>query len=153
MTSQWQRYLAAKRLQRERDAAKIGKVETTASGVEFVRPLSGAAAEHVAVPNRVDRWRMENPGVVSWWPSAATHGWVTQMWNARIYRGECVDCGDLVTACRFIGGIYHRSGQTRVGRWPKYCDGCRGIRNEKHNDGARKRMAEMRRHKREARDI
>ncbi|BBY62191.1 hypothetical protein [Mycolicibacterium helvum] len=144
MTSQRQLYLAAKRLQREHEAAQIGKVETTTSGVEFVRPLGGAATEHVGVPNRVDRWRRENPGVTHQWPAKATHGYVTQMWDARIYRGECVDCGDLVTACRFIGGIYHRRGQTNVGRWPKYCDGCRDIRKQKHNDGARSRMRRVR---------
>lgn len=151
MTSYKQHYIAAKKLHREREAEKIGKVEVSASGIEFYRPLHGGWIDHPGIPNRVDRWRKENPGVVTRWETAGG-GYVTQMWDARIYRGECGDCGDLVTRTRYIGGMEHHDGKTWIGDWPRYCDGCRGNRENKHNDGARVRMAKLRAERRMMRD-
>jgi hypothetical protein len=150
MTSYRQLYIAAKKRHRELEAEKIGKVEVSASGIEFVRPLGGGI-DHPGVPNRVDRWREENPGVVTRWETQ-DGGYVTQMWDARIYRGECVDCGDLVTRTRYVGGMRHHAGKIWIGTWPKYCGGCSAAREDKHNDGARARMAKLRAERRKMRD-
>jgi len=129
------------RLRSEAQRDDIGKVHTTASGIEYVVPINANSA----LPHKNQKWRRDNFGVVHVWQSANKLGWVRQQFECRVYRGECQDCGDLVVASRFIGGVHHQSGETRVGRWPLYCDGCRQVKREADNDRARYRMAELRR--------
>jgi hypothetical protein len=95
----------------------IGEVETSASGIKFVRPLSHQAAK--AVPNHVDKWRRENPNHVVRQEVKSTGGAWVQFWGFRVYYGPCADCGGLVHARRKIS--HKRNGRTDTGRWPKYC--------------------------------
>lgn len=124
---------------------QIGKVERTASGIEFVRPLDNASAKHV--PNKVDRWRAENPNHVHRQEVKTTGGAWVQFWGFRVYYGPCADCGGLVTTRRKVA--HKRSGIVNTGRWPKYCRECNRKRAHNHDAGAAVRMATMRKRRRE----
>lgn len=94
------------------------------------------------VPTRAEAWRRRNPNALRTWTT--THGCVVQFWGMRIYYGNCADCGVLVTARRNISHPRYATGQTNIGRWPKYCDVCNQRRDEEHNDRARGRMQRLR---------
>ncbi|MGY3553388.1 hypothetical protein ACVWY6_001581 [Williamsia sp. R60] len=121
-------------------APEIGEVETTASGIRFVRPLSDASAKNV--PGKVDRWRAENPNHVHRQEVKTTGGAWVQFWGFRVYYGPCADCGGLVHTRRKIAD--KKDGRTNTGRWPRYCTECRRRRDEAHDADAPRRMAEKR---------
>ncbi|MFF0541743.1 hypothetical protein [Prescottella sp. R16] len=124
----------------------IGQVETSASGIQFVRPLSDAAAK--AVPNHVDKWRRENPNHVVRQEVESTGGAWVQFWGFRVYYGPCADCSGLVHTRRYIAD--KKDGSTDTGRWPKYCTECSEKRHAAHNADAKERMAALRKRRREA---
>lgn len=101
---------------------------------------------------KCDQWRRENPEDVKRWDTA--HGHVIQFGGFRVYCGRCRDCGTPVTTRRNIQA--YNWGMTQLGRWPALCEGCRNRnqceRMERHNEGARYRMAELRRTRRQFRD-
>lgn len=126
-------------------AARLGQVETSASGIKFVRPLSHEAAK--AVPNHVDRWRRENPDHVVRQEVKSTGGAWVQFWGFRVYYGPCADCGGLVHTRRYIAD--KKDGRTDTGRWPKYCTECSEKRHAAHNAGAKERMVALRQRRKE----
>lgn len=126
-------------------AARLGQVETSASGIKFVRPLSHEAAK--AVPNHVDRWRRENPDHVVRQEVKSTGGAWVQFWGFRVYYGPCADCGRLVHTRRYIAD--KKDGRTDTGRWPKYCTECSEKRHTAHNAGAKRRMVALRQRRKE----
>jgi hypothetical protein len=127
-------------------AAHLSQVETSASGIKFVRPLGNAAAK--AVPNYVDKWRRENSDHVVRQEVESTGGAWVQFWGFRVYYGPCADCGGLVHTRRQIS--HKKDGRTNTGRWPKYCPECNRNRYEAHDAGASARMAALRKRRREA---
>ena len=118
----------------------IGEVETSASGIKYVRPLSTSDAK--LVPNKVDKWRSENPNAVYRYKVEKTGGQVVQFWGFRVYYGPCANCGGLVHTRRKIS--HKRDGRTNTGRWPKYCNECSRKRCEAHDAGAAERMRNLR---------
>lgn len=67
----------------------------------------------------------------------------------RLYRGQCAECADVVIAVRDVSGAEFRGkGNPGMrGRWPKFCDGCRGRRREEslQRRSAAKRKADRER--------
>ncbi|CAM3213825.1 hypothetical protein RHDE110596_22520 [Prescottella defluvii] len=118
----------------------IGRVETSASGIEYVRPLSTADAK--LVPNKVDKWRRENPNHVVRQEVESTGGAWVQFWGFRVYYGPCADCDGLVHTRRKIS--HKKNGSTDTGRWPKYCTDCSEKRHAAHNAAAAERMRNLR---------
>lgn len=123
----------------------IGEVETSASGIKFVRPLGNQAAK--AVPNHVDRWRRENPNHVYRQEVESTGGAWVQFWGFRVYYGPCAECGGLVHTRRKIS--HKKDGSTNTARWPKYCTECNEKRRAAHDAGAAERMRALRKRRSE----
>lgn len=99
----------------------------------------------LAVPNRLDAWRRDNPNAFATWETK--YGCVVVFWGWKIYYGRCVDCGGVVTTRRQADG----RGQGSA-RWPKYCPECKERRCEEHNEQARYRMQRLRRERYKFRD-
>lgn len=95
------------------------------------------------VPTRAEAWRRRNPNALRTW-TTSNGGCVVQFWGMRVYYGNCADCRTLVTTRRKISHPQYATGQTNIGRWPKYCAGCNRRRGEEHNDRARGRMQRLR---------
>lgn len=98
----------------------------------------------------VKEWTTDNGGHVIQWKYRAGHPtghdvpdlWVTGGWSHRLYVNSCgdPDCMNLVTAeRRFPRGKNHK-----VGRWPTYCDSCRGERFRADSGAAAERMRKHR---------
>ncbi|MBM7458581.1 hypothetical protein [Rhodococcus coprophilus] len=126
--------------------ARLGEIETSASGIRFVRPLGNQAAK--LVPNKVDKWRRENPDHVYRQEVTSTGGAWVQFWGFRVYYGPCADCGGLVHTRRKIS--HKKDGSTDTARWPKYCTECSEARHVAHNAAAKERMAALRKRRKEA---
>lgn len=135
-------------------ADQLGRVHTTASGIDYVVPMSHATAK-THVPNKLDQYRREHPEEFSGWYVPKTGGYVIAYHGIKAYRGPCLHCHTgVVTALRKTprNGDHHQG----RGRWPETCDNCRERkakeRAEKHDNGARKRMARLREERRSVRD-
>ena len=113
---------------------------TMADAKTAVVAYSSKPDAHRLVPNKIDRWRRENPDALRTW--ATNHGCVVQFWGMRVYYGACKECGALLTARRNVAK--HRRGPTIIGRWPELCEPCRVRKSEADNNAARGRMRRLR---------
>lgn len=97
---------------------------------------------------KCDQERRQNPNRVNRWNTK--YGCVVQFWGMRVYCGRCRDCAAPVTTLRDVSR--HNWGLTTVGRWPELCENCRSKKREAHAEGARHRMAALRRERKQFRD-
>ncbi|WP_421843668.1 hypothetical protein [Mycobacterium sp.] len=102
--------------------------DDAASAVVGYTPKEARELNIARQTKKVARWRTENPFACTRWLTA--HGAVTGVFGWKFYRGECVACGGLITACR----KYPSTRDLQTGKWPQMCSNeCSNRKRDEHN--------------------
>ncbi|MFQ6230768.1 hypothetical protein [Nocardia sp. NPDC002869] len=107
---------------------------------EWLDPLHSGSWK-MDIPNKLQGYRNRAKDQEKTWKAA--NGVVRQVDFVRYYTGTCRECGCEVTVQRDIKR-YSRRQETKIGRWPAYCEPCRAAKRKQHNKDATQRMRDLR---------